>query len=99
MPAEAVADQGHVLEPEPLDELVEIVGQPVDGVAVTRLVGPAHPTMVVGNRAEAVGQGVHLLLPQPVGGGASVHEDQRRAFAEVLIVEPDTVGHLNGRHR
>src|SRR5690606_14261096 len=95
--AEGKTDQGGPFQLQRIKDGVQIVGQPVVGVAVPGLVGPAEPPHVQANAAEAVpGQHVVLVFKHVVVDRPAVDEHDRAAsFAGVDVPDEQSYALFN----
>jgi hypothetical protein len=87
-----VADEGDVAQVEVGDEVVEVVGEGVEVVAVPGLVGAAVAAAAVGDGAVAVvGGGLELVLPGVAVQRPAVDEQDGAALPPVAVVDLDAV--------
>ncbi len=97
--AHRVRDQGDVPQVEVGEQVVQVVGEGVEVVAVVDGGGAAVASAVVCDTAKAcVGDGLQLVLPGIAVQGPAVDEDDRASAPPVLVEDLHTVTGLANRH-
>jgi hypothetical protein len=90
-PAHREAEDARPVDPEGVEEPVEVVGVHLERVRSERLLGSAVAARVVREDAVALGERWHLKVPHPAIESERVDQDERRTVPNQVEVQGDPV--------